>query len=231
VNTVRAKEKLHLLVWDEQLSVVARRHADLMARRNELSHQFPGEPPSMQRILAVGMDISGENVAMDQSIASAHQEFMDSPSHRLHVVDPRFNVIGIGVAHVGETLWLVEDFGERSLPNSEERDASDEIASKIAQARSQTKLSPLHRTPDGRLSELACNMARVGQVNTAKVLKLPNTRAAKAYTADDPAEVPVDALNLQAMSNVHRFEVGSCFARSEEHPSGQYWVLVTVFTK
>jgi hypothetical protein len=74
-------------------------------------------------------------------------------------------------------------------------------------------------------------MAQAGKATSAKALKIPDARAASAYTADDPAEVPADALHLQATSNVHRFEVGTCFARSPDYPSGQYWVLVAVFTR
>src|SRR6266849_2979827 len=43
-NRERIAQGLSPLKWDNTLALAARKHALLMAQKNYLSHQFPGEP-------------------------------------------------------------------------------------------------------------------------------------------------------------------------------------------
>ena len=74
-------------------------------------------------------------------------------------------------------------------------------------------------------------MAQAGTVSTAAALRLANVRGAKGYLVEDPEQLPPEAASLTSAKNVSRYEVGTCFARSSEHPSGVYWVLMAVFVK
>src|ERR1700757_3792119 len=77
----RAREKagappLHL---DEGLTAAARAHADVMARKKQLTHQFEGEPSLPRRLAAASashFDRAGENVALDMTAEQAHARLM-----------------------------------------------------------------------------------------------------------------------------------------------------------
>jgi uncharacterized protein YkwD len=44
VNRDRVEAGLPALVWDDRLAAATQKHAQLMAGRNQLTHQFLGEP-------------------------------------------------------------------------------------------------------------------------------------------------------------------------------------------
>jgi len=48
-NRERVAQQLPPLKWNSALAEAARRHALLMAKRDDLSHQLPGESPLAQR--------------------------------------------------------------------------------------------------------------------------------------------------------------------------------------
>jgi hypothetical protein len=113
-NRERAARGLSPLKWNAQLAEAARRHAVLLAQRNALSHQFPGEPDLASRAAREGARFSSiaENVALGPSARSLHEQWMKSPPHRANLLDPQMNSVGIAIAQRGETLFAVEDFSE-----------------------------------------------------------------------------------------------------------------------
>src|SRR5450631_1726177 len=107
-NQSRADSGLPPLKMEDCLTVAARRHAALMAARQQLSHQFPGEPALSERFASacsLHLDEAAENVAYANSPSDAHQAFMHSPAHRENLLHPSYNVAGIGVARRGSTLF------------------------------------------------------------------------------------------------------------------------------
>src|SRR5258708_35353080 len=54
VNREREKSGLNKLEWSDQLANAARDHSRLMDDRQDLSHQFAGEPGLQQRLRATG---------------------------------------------------------------------------------------------------------------------------------------------------------------------------------
>ena len=125
-NRERAVHGLSPLKWNALLSEAAQRHAVLLAQRNALSHQFPGEPNLATRAAHEGARFStiAENVALGPSAERLHEQWMKSPPHRANLLDPQMNSVGIGIARRGETLFAVEDFaeivGDLSLQEQEE---------------------------------------------------------------------------------------------------------------
>jgi uncharacterized protein YkwD len=95
----------------------AKRHSNKMARRNELSHQLPGEPDVGARLSNAGYDgwtMWGENVAVGYPTArSVVKAWMRSPGHRRNILTCRFRHIGVGVARGHGRLWWTQDFGRR----------------------------------------------------------------------------------------------------------------------
>jgi uncharacterized protein YkwD len=111
-NRERAMRGVPQLVWDQSLAASARQHAEAMADRNALSHQFPGEPDLALRAAKAGARFTAlaENVALAPTAPELHSEWMNSPPHRENLLDPNLNSIGIAVVPRGGELFAVQDF-------------------------------------------------------------------------------------------------------------------------
>jgi len=119
-NRDRAAAGLPPLHWDAALAAAAHQHALLMAQKNTLSHQFPGEPPMQDRARHAGARFSliAENVAQGPSVAGLHTQWMNSPPHRANLLDPSLNAVGISVVQSGSMYFAVEDFSTAVLAMS-----------------------------------------------------------------------------------------------------------------
>ena len=111
-NQDRAAHGLGPLRWSPELAQAARRHDQQMVERNELEHQFRSEPDLPTRAGASGAHFQtvAENIALGPSAADIERQWMHSPPHRAHILDPRLDSIGIALIRVGGTIWAVEDF-------------------------------------------------------------------------------------------------------------------------
>lgn len=98
-NRERAAQGLAQLHWDNALADAAHEHALLMAQRNALSHQFPGEAPLQDRARVAGARFTeiAENVAEGPTATVIHSSWMHSPPHRANLLDPELTAIGIAV--------------------------------------------------------------------------------------------------------------------------------------
>jgi len=129
-NRDRAAAGLAPLHWDVALAAAAHQHALLMAQKNALSHQFPGEPPMQDRARQAGARFSliAENVAEGPSVAGLHTQWMNSPPHRANLLDPALNAVGISVVQSGSIYFAVQDFSTAvaamSLDEQEQQVAS-----------------------------------------------------------------------------------------------------------
>lgn len=118
-NQARTQAGLAPLKLDPDLTAAARQHSSLMASRNELSHEFPGEPAMSLRLAAVekaSMTAEGENVGYAPSVDDSQQAFMRSPHHRANLLDANFNVVGFGVVRSGRLVYVTQDFAHVSNP-------------------------------------------------------------------------------------------------------------------
>lgn len=105
VNVQRQAYGLTPLAFDEQLSTVARAHAQDMATRGYLSHVTPEGMTLRDRLQEHGLatNWAGENIqrntrAANETAQYAVEWFMDSAPHRNNILHNRFNRIGVGVA-------------------------------------------------------------------------------------------------------------------------------------
>src|SRR6266478_3116851 len=111
-NRERRAHGLSALRWNDALAVAARKHASEMARKDTLSHQFPGEPSLPSRVKQAGAHFVwlSENVALGPNLSLIHAEFVNSPRHRANILDADMNVMGIGIVEHNGQLFAVEDF-------------------------------------------------------------------------------------------------------------------------
>jgi len=104
-NAERAGGGLPAFTLDGTLTQIARQRAQDMASKGYFSHTSPNGQTAFTLLNASGYSFSlaGENLARNnypdsQSVSVAMNGFMQSASHRVNVLEPKFNRIGIGMA-------------------------------------------------------------------------------------------------------------------------------------
>ena len=113
VNAERTAQGLRPLQADPALAEVARAHSRDMFARSYFSHTNPDgqEPFDRMRQAGVPYLAAGENLALAQTLASAHQGLMNSPGHRANILLPRYGRVGIGVLDGGRYgLMVTQNF-------------------------------------------------------------------------------------------------------------------------
>lgn len=112
-NTERSMRGLAPLEWDNSLAYLAKAHCDDMVRRRFFSHNNPDGKTPFDRMkdAQISYRAAGENIAAGSySPIEAVREWMNSPSHRENILNPKFKSIGIAVVKGGEygIYWAQE---------------------------------------------------------------------------------------------------------------------------
>ena len=229
-NQARAKAGAPALTLDAGLCEAARRHAEAMFASRQLSHQFAGEPSLPQRLgnaTHTNLDQEGENVALDMDAEDGHKHLMLSPPHRANLLNPDYNVIGLGVVRSGDRLYIVQDFGH-ALPNYSAAEVKDKIAAAVARARHQAGQHDLARRDLSTADDAARSMAHADKLGTSPVHQLAQRYTVLTYTSVHPETLPANAGRMLSSHSLHSFSVGTCYARTETYPTGVYWVVLSV---
>ncbi len=100
VNEARGRLSLPPLILSEDLSKLARSHADELLFKRHAEHRSQQTGSLVDRLRKAGVVFQRalENVALVPSPEAAHERLMGSPGHRLNLIDPHVSKIGIGVA-------------------------------------------------------------------------------------------------------------------------------------
>jgi hypothetical protein len=108
-NSLRVSKGVAPLAVDGGLVSVARSWSGKMAAAGEISHN-----PSLANQVPSGWKKLGENVGQGGNVDSLQQAFVNSPSHYHNLVDPAFNLVGIGVVYgSGGLIFVTVDFMQR----------------------------------------------------------------------------------------------------------------------
>jgi uncharacterized protein YkwD len=229
-NRSRQQAGASLLTMDAGLSHAARVHAQAMLEARQLSHQFDGEPSLPKRLAAataLQLDQEGENVALDIDPAQAEQHLMLSPPHRANLLNPAYNVVGMGVVRSGDRLYVVQDFGH-ALPNYSLTEVKERIASAVQQARHHADASDLPRSDLATADDAACSMAHADKLATSEVHQLARHYTVLTFTSLHPETLPSGSDHAIGSRNLHSFSIGACYARTETYPTGVYWVVLSL---
>ena len=229
-NQARRQAGAPPLKIDEGLSQAARIHAQAMREARRLSHQFDGEPALPQRLAAttqLQLEQEGENVALDYDAVHGHEHLMLSPPHRANLLNPSYNVVGLGVVRTGDRLYIVQDFG-LALPKYSPAEMKAHIAAAVNQARRQNRRPQLQRRDWLGADDAACSMAQADKLETAPVLKLAESFNVLTYTSLHPETLPGGAARVVTGRNLRSYSVGACYGRTETYPTGTYWVVLSL---
>ena len=113
VNAERTAQGLRPLQADPALAEVARAHSRDMLARSYFSHTNPEGQEAFDRMRQAGVPylVAGENLALAQTLPSAHQGLMNSPGHRANILLPRYGRVDIGVLDGGRYgLMITQNF-------------------------------------------------------------------------------------------------------------------------
>jgi hypothetical protein len=215
-NAERAERGLQPLRWDRALYESANYHAQLMAERESISHQYEGEPELTARGQVAGARFSviSENVAEAPSALMIQQAWMNSEHHRDNLLDPRVDSIGIRVISRGDRLYAVEDFDRSVMNLSLEQ---QEIAvGQLLQSKSSVAILPA--SEDARRT---CSMGTgyAGDRRPWFVMR---------YTAADLSQIPKMLEQHLQSGGYHAAAVGACPVEGAQNFSA-YSIAVMLF--
>jgi uncharacterized protein YkwD len=215
-NAERAQRGLQALRWEEPLHSAAQRHADEMARRESISHQYPGEADlaNRGRLAGARFTVIAENVAEAWSAPEIHDAWMKSPGHRANLLDPRVNAVGISVLRRGNELYAVEDF-ERTVESMSLAQQESAVA-ELLQTEGRLELLPI--VDDARRT---CKMA-TGFAGSRKPYFVMR------FTASALDRLPETLRTRLASGRYHTAAVGACAARNTG-PFTAYDIAVLLF--
>jgi len=113
INEARAKNDLLPVVLDKNVNRMAQGYAEEMRKTGVVAHVSPTSGDCAARASSAKIPFLRitENVAVNRTLEDVHQSFLESPAHRVNVLDPDVDVVGIGVAEGGENqVFAVENF-------------------------------------------------------------------------------------------------------------------------
>lgn len=229
-NQCRQRAGASRLVLDSGLTAAARAHAQAMLEAHQLSHQFAGEPTLMLRLVATStlqLDQAAENVALDYSAQGGHEHLMLSPPHRANLLNPAYNVVGLGVVRSGDRLYIVQDFA-RALPAYSADEVKRRVSEAVNQMRRHSTRSALSRRDLENADQAACSMARADKLGTPPVRQLAHRYTVLTYASPHPETLPAQTFHAIRSPNLHSFSIGACYARTDSYPAGVYWVVLSL---
>lgn len=112
VNADRARAGLAPLTSDPSLAAVARAHSSDMVSGGFFSHTSPSTGDPEQRINAAGIGwrAYAENIAYNSSVEEAEASFLQSPGHRMNLLSPTYDTIGIGIVQGARSIFVTQVF-------------------------------------------------------------------------------------------------------------------------
>ncbi len=229
VNHEREKAGLRKLEWDDHLADAARAHSRLLAKNQDLSHQFEGEPPLQQRAGEAGAHFSsvGENVAAAPGVDVAHRSLMESPGHRANILNVSYNTVGIAIMERGGELYVTQDFA-RTLQSYTEAQFSDAVVAAFNHARRAKGAPAMEVASDSRLKKAAC-AENTGAQNILGTMTGATDLA--IFTASEPGELPEHVQKAAADKMLRRMNIGVCFHAGGKAGFSRFWIVMAFFPR
>jgi hypothetical protein len=203
-NAERLQRGLPPLHWDVSLYLAAESHAEEMASRGSISHQYPGEAELAERGRRAGAKFSeiAENVAEAPTAIRIHDAWMNSPGHRANLLDPQVDAVGISVLRWDGQLYAVQDF-ERRVATLSFEEQETKVGSLLLST------APLELLPTSDDVRRTCSM-EIGYAGGRRPWFVMR------YTAGDLTRLP-DTLRMElSTGKFHQAAVGACSPKGSQ---------------
>lgn len=150
VNQERAKQGVAPLVMDEVLTNMAQFKAEDMATRSYFAHRDPeGRDVNDWKGDFAYRPVVAENIAYStEGVTDNINNLIKSPGHYANMVDPRYEVLGVGIAAAGGKTYMTQHFSARPISDGDLRSVAADFVSAVTAA-------GLHPTHDVALSQVA----------------------------------------------------------------------------
>lgn len=210
-NQERAKAGIPPLKWNNNLAIAARLHANEMAKRNELSHQFKTEADVSARLADQGarFDAAAENIGLADAAEELHLGWMHSPPHRANLLNPRYDQVGVGIARAGDRLYATQDFAHSVAKFSSDQ-AEDEVIAAYRKVRENLRLPPTQLSYDRSLRNSACSDKTSAAIPLSDAPGMLGGRVVFNYTTSDLKDIPSNLRKRLVDRNVKIIKVGAC---------------------
>lgn len=149
-NAARTTAGLPALTQDKRLALAAQKKAEDMADQGYFSHTSPSGQTALDLIRNTDYPVhyAAENLAVHFVKADEVQQgWMNSPTHRLNILDERYQDIGVGIANgmfeQQETTFVVEMFGSKRVAQSATAQLSTESMIPATSYADESMSSPL----------------------------------------------------------------------------------------
>ncbi len=234
INKERRAAGVGELRVSPDLAAAARDHSRAMAAASVLSHTSPdGRSPTMRLVLAgVFFSASGENVASSAGFNAAliHRALMESPEHRSNILDPAFNVAGIGVAGKWPTTaYVTQDF-IRSLRLAPEAVVVERARRAIDARRAAAGLRPLVFWPVAdEFARRLCVVESIGGSRPPIPDRLGETRALIMSGPEPFMDIPLTPEVMDA--KLTHAGAAAVFSRTASYPGGAYFSALLLITE
>ena len=240
INHLRAANGAAPLTLNETLNAVAQTYSEKMAKEHFFAHVAPDGATLTLRLRRSGFSYrrAGENLGLASGPLAAHYGIEQSPGHRRNLLEPEFELLGLGVATEqisGRSQVVVTEV--LAAPTRIAEDAVTAVHRALARRRAQLKLPALERT--SILDSLALDRARealargVPEVEPANsplqqkvfaALSDAQSTSVDLFVADQPTFVP-ESQSMRRAGNT-RVGVGAVKGRTEGDEHDKYWVIV-----
>jgi hypothetical protein len=99
-NALRARQGLRPLRGVAALDEQARRHSEAMLAAGTVAHRLVGGGDLAERLAGSGVRFRSarENVARGDGAVDAHRAIVESPAHLANLLEPRVELMGLGIA-------------------------------------------------------------------------------------------------------------------------------------
>lgn len=215
-NQFRAEHGVAPLAWNSALARAARTHAKLVVSQSgELEHQYPGEADVIARASHEGalFQAIAENLAgHGRTPADLQRIWMSTTIHRANLLDPKMNVVGIGVIESGGLLYAVEDFAQ-SVPAPQR----EKIEAHVAGALQKVGIANVKTTEAARAN---CK----DQSNT-----VPGALLVVHWEGSTPGQLPDVVSQRISQATYHSAAVGACPSEQANHGFTTYRVAVLLY--
>lgn len=107
INEVRAKAGVGPVEFSQEVSKISRDWSRQMAATGSISHRPSAE---LGAALPKGWNAWGENVASAPDVYWAQHALENSQGHYANMINPSYNVVGLGLHLENQTLWVTQNF-------------------------------------------------------------------------------------------------------------------------
>ncbi len=229
-NQERAKAGVPPLKWNNNLAIAARLHANEMAKRNELSHQFKAEADMSARLADQGarFDSAAENIGLADAMEELHLGWMRSPPHRANLLNPRYDQMGVGIARAGDRLYATQDFAHSVAKFSPDQ-AEDEVIAAYRKVRESLRSLATQLSSDKSLRSSACSDQTSAAIPASDGSGMLGGRVVFNYTTSDLNEIPSNLRKRLGDRNVKAIKVGACPRQDTARGFSSYRVITVLY--